>query len=364
LLRAGPDGCAAMIVAWERLPNGKFGPIQRDGGVRLGDILLRLNTVDLHQRKFEDVMTMLRNPGILNKRLTFVSKEKYTSILSNNTHSSLMRGKSPTNPNRRPDNGSRGNRSPTSNINSSQRKTFMSVIRKARINQEVPSSPFAEYEVSCSLKVSSRKVETQRVIRWSVWKRYSEFESLDKAVRGDFGWQLEAKAKTFPAKNSFTWSKLSVDFVEKRRSELDSYWQAMLSVDRIADFSKQHHCSADLMAFLEVTRHVEMGAGVRNSMKTKSGGSSSSKRSSTGGGGGDSSSTQQTSGIGMAAAAEEVRWKWDKERSEEREAAAVHRPAPTSAPAPAPAPPPARPKKGGGGMSMGLLADIAKNRVD
>ena len=176
LLRAGPGGCAAMIVAWERLPNGKFGPIQRDGGVRLGDILLRLNTVDLHQRKFEDVMTMLRNPGILNKRLTFVSKEKYTSILSNNTNSSLMRGKSPTNPNRRSDNGSRGNRSPTSNINSSQRKTFMSVIRKARINQEVPSSPFAEYEVSCSLKVSSKKVETQRVIRWSVWKRYSEFE--------------------------------------------------------------------------------------------------------------------------------------------------------------------------------------------
>jgi hypothetical protein len=92
----------------------------------------------------------------------------------------------------------------------------MSVVRKARVNQD-GSSPFAEYEVSCSLRVSSRKVETQRVVRWSVWKRYSEFESLDKAVRNDFGWQLEAKAKTFPAKNSFTWSKLSVDFVEKRR---------------------------------------------------------------------------------------------------------------------------------------------------
>jgi len=69
-----------MLVAWERLPNGKFGPIQRDGGVRLGDILLRLNTVDLHQRRFEDVMTMLRNPGILNKRLTFVSKEKVRGV--------------------------------------------------------------------------------------------------------------------------------------------------------------------------------------------------------------------------------------------------------------------------------------------
>ena len=43
--------------------------------------------------------------------------------------------------------------------------------------------------------MSSRKVETERVVRWTVWKRYSEFESLDKAMRADFGWQIEAKAK-------------------------------------------------------------------------------------------------------------------------------------------------------------------------
>ena len=42
-----------------------------------------------------------------------------------------------------------------------QSKTFMSVVRRARINQD-GSSPFAEYEVSCSLRVSSRKVETER----------------------------------------------------------------------------------------------------------------------------------------------------------------------------------------------------------
>ena len=76
LLRAGPGGNAAVLIAWERLPSGKFGPIQKSGGVRLGDILIRLNSVELHQRRFEDVMTMLRNPGILNKRLTFVSKER------------------------------------------------------------------------------------------------------------------------------------------------------------------------------------------------------------------------------------------------------------------------------------------------
>ena len=249
-LKAGPNGNAAVVVAWERLPNGKFGPIQRDGGVRLGDVLWRLNAVDLHDRRFDDVMAMLRNPGILNKRLTFVSKDRYLSLVSSDSKSALMSG----------DAGSGVSSGATSRASSrrsvSQSKPFMSVVRKARINQENPSAPYAEYEVSCSLRLSSRRVETQRIVRWSVWKRYSEFESLVKAIKNDFGWQLEAKVKTFPAKNNFTWSKLSVDFVEKRRSELDKYWQAMLSVDRIADFSKQHHCSADLMAFLEVSKHV------------------------------------------------------------------------------------------------------------
>eukprot|EP00518_Triparma_eleuthera_P002874 CAMPEP_0182467004 /NCGR_PEP_ID=MMETSP1319-20130603/13072_1 /TAXON_ID=172717 /ORGANISM="Bolidomonas pacifica, Strain RCC208" /LENGTH=419 /DNA_ID=CAMNT_0024667051 /DNA_START=233 /DNA_END=1488 /DNA_ORIENTATION=+ len=253
LLRAGPSGNAAVLVAWERLPSGKFGPIQKSGGVRLGDVLVRLNSVELHQRRFEDVMTMLRNPGILNKRLTFVSKDRYMSFLaSQNSHANMMRGGTASGSKSSSPTG--GSKSSTLS-NAKQSKPFMSVIRRARVNQE-GKSPFAEYEVSCSLRVLSRKVETERVVRWSVWKRYSEFESLDKAMRADFGWQIEAKAKNFPSKNSFTFSKLSVDFVEKRRAELDTYWQAMLSVDRIADFSKSHHCSSDLRAFLEVAGHV------------------------------------------------------------------------------------------------------------
>ncbi|GMH57422.1 hypothetical protein TrST_g9626 [Triparma strigata] len=282
LLRAGPSGNAAVLVAWERLPNGKFGPIQRDGGVRLGDILVRLNNVELYQRRFEDVMTMLRNPGILNKRLTFVSKEKFMETTSRSAHANLMKSGTGS---------SKNSSSPSNAMTNSgvkQSKPFMSVVRRARINQDGPS-PFAEYEVSCSLRVSSRKVETERVVRWSVWKRYSEFESLDKAIRADFGWQLEAKAKSFPSKNTFTFSKLSVDFVEKRRSELDAYWQAMLSVDRIADFSKSHHCSSDLRAFLEVARHVN--------------GAASAEGGGEGGGEGGEQQQQQKRGSKTSAAA-------------------------------------------------------------
>ena len=44
--------------------------------------------------------------------------------------------------------------------------------------------------------------------------------------------------------------------MEKRRFELDDYWQAMLTVDRISDFARPHHCSTDLKAFLEVDKNI------------------------------------------------------------------------------------------------------------
>ena len=77
VLSAGPNSSAAMIVSWERLPNQKFGPIQKDGGVRLGDVLFKLNSTVLNNHKFEDVMKMLRNPGILQKKLSFISREQF-----------------------------------------------------------------------------------------------------------------------------------------------------------------------------------------------------------------------------------------------------------------------------------------------
>ena len=41
-----PGGCSAQITSWERLPNGKFGIIQRHGGVKIGDLVVRVNDVD------------------------------------------------------------------------------------------------------------------------------------------------------------------------------------------------------------------------------------------------------------------------------------------------------------------------------
>jgi hypothetical protein len=99
-------------------------------------------------------------------------------------------------------------------------------------------------------------VDSGVIHRWSVFKRYSEFESLEKSIRQDFGWQLTSLSTTFPSKNSFTFDKLAADFLETRRRDLDSYWQSMITVDRITDFSRPHHCSNDLKCFLEVDANV------------------------------------------------------------------------------------------------------------
>ena len=55
----------------------------------------------------------------------------------------------------------------------------------------------------------------------------------------------------FPPKNSKTFNKLNIAFVEKRRELLDEYYQRVLTIEHIADFTK-HHASPVLKAFLDV----------------------------------------------------------------------------------------------------------------
>ena len=40
-----PDkhGFAAVVKAFDRLPNGRFGPVQKHGGVHIGDVLYAVN---------------------------------------------------------------------------------------------------------------------------------------------------------------------------------------------------------------------------------------------------------------------------------------------------------------------------------
>lgn len=55
VLDPGINGQCAIIKRWERLGNGKFGPVQTHGGMKLNDAILRVNEQDLTTLPFSQV---------------------------------------------------------------------------------------------------------------------------------------------------------------------------------------------------------------------------------------------------------------------------------------------------------------------
>ena len=51
-------GKAAVIRAWEKLPDGRFGAVQRHGGVRVGDVLVGVNETPTAELPFPQVMEL------------------------------------------------------------------------------------------------------------------------------------------------------------------------------------------------------------------------------------------------------------------------------------------------------------------
>jgi len=78
-LKMGPDrdGNSAVIKGMERLPNGKFGSIQRHGGIHIGDVLLAINDSLLEHMPHRDAMIMLNDRNLLRKQLRFISSPEY-----------------------------------------------------------------------------------------------------------------------------------------------------------------------------------------------------------------------------------------------------------------------------------------------
>lgn len=62
------------------------------------------------------------------------------------------------------------------------KNSFLSAVKRHRISEE-GSKKFVEYEIACQYRLVGFKVGTEVVYQWSVWKRYSEFESLHAAIK-------------------------------------------------------------------------------------------------------------------------------------------------------------------------------------
>lgn len=96
----------------------------------------------------------------------------------------------------------------------SSKNSFLSIIKRARVNN-FASTKFGEYEIVCQLKLASVSVDKDKTFKWSVWKRYSDFEQLDNQLRKSLGWHMDTIS--FPSSHTFVMSKLSPDFLEQRR---------------------------------------------------------------------------------------------------------------------------------------------------
>ena len=71
------DGCAAVVDSFERLDNGKFGPVQKHAGVHYGDVLFEFNDTSLLNTKFNDVLKLISDKSVLKKELKFMNSREY-----------------------------------------------------------------------------------------------------------------------------------------------------------------------------------------------------------------------------------------------------------------------------------------------
>jgi hypothetical protein len=231
-LEADEDGCAAVIKGFEKLPNGKFGPLQKHGGVHYGDVLFAINDMQLDIVSFPEVMSILRDRNLLRKALKFMSSGEYYHRKRKKANSLNM-------------------------FAQDKKDNFLSIVRRARVVEEGKSAKFVQYEVACQFRVVSMKLQKEIVYKWSVWKRYTEFDKLNSSLKEKYGWRMNGI--DFPSSHVFVLNKLAGDFIEMRREELNVFWQKVIRVDKITEFTK-HHCSPELKDFLDVEMTMRSAA--------------------------------------------------------------------------------------------------------
>jgi len=202
-------------------------------------------------------------------------------------------------------------------------------IPEQQHRQEVEEASFVQYEITCQLTVQCTNSTTlgeggDRQMSWSIWKRYSEFQSLDAKLRKTFGWHLNGgQSVLFPpshhlrwmwigacsggCKNNRLWQKQNQNhrrgglnraddskttmhqkFVHQRREELKIYWEALCKCEMIFDFADPslRRYSRDMASSLELERYFPRSGGVR--------------RGTCGGGGGGSSSSAMGDGLSFS----------------------------------------------------------------
>ena len=125
MFSADTSGNAAVIKGFEKLPSGRFGMLQKHGGLHYGDVLFSINDNQLDVVGFDDVLAIIRDRNLLKKNFKFMASSEYYRKKSAKATSSL------------------GGRSDNTG------NSFLSTVRQTRINQDASASgnKFVEYEI-------------------------------------------------------------------------------------------------------------------------------------------------------------------------------------------------------------------------
>jgi len=288
-------GDIIVVAGWEKLSNGRLGPVQTSGAVRLGDRLIQVNRIQIITLKFQDVMGMLRSlreNGSL-RSLTFVSSKHLqkkqsgvdggvvgnTGISGNEERSVISKSLATQSSLRRKytfssfitgfriNTGTPKTQNDTKISGSSLSEGSNNAGEKDKGNDKDRSGPFVEYKIVCNLLTRGYGGEmTETTQSWTLWKRFSQFQDLYEKLIHVYGWQLtnvETNSQTpFPSKKPFSSSflflnaKLRESFCESRREELDKFWRSMLKIEEITDFAQPHRYSRDLASFLSIEEYL------------------------------------------------------------------------------------------------------------
>ena len=287
-------GDVIVVAGWEKLNNGRLGPVQKSGAVRLGDRLIQVNQIQILTLVFKDVMGLLRSlreNGSL-KSLTFISdkhlhsKNKINDVaggvvsgIMNEERSVQSRSFGPTTLGGKytfyssiidfryneggtkveeKNNVSKPTLDNTSSTSDSANEKKMDESKE----QSNDHGARAEYQIECNLITRGYGGElAESTQTWTLWKRFSQILELHEKLVLVYGWRL-TNVTNFPSKKLFASSLLFLNshlrdnFMESRRQELDQYWQSMITIKEITDFSLPHRYSRDLASFLSIEQYL------------------------------------------------------------------------------------------------------------
>ena len=142
VFEADRDGNAAVVKAFDRLPNGRFGPIQKHGGVHIGDVMFAINDSKLEAAAHRETMVIVRDRNLLKKTFKFMNSSEYYRKKKSKASGSL------------------GGMSLGSEA---KVNAFMSTIRRTRLSEDSAGYKYTEYEIACQWRVMSMRVHKENI---------------------------------------------------------------------------------------------------------------------------------------------------------------------------------------------------------